>query len=291
MVRRESFIFNSYSSDMKNVLLPTDFSKNSYQAMDYAMKYFKGAEVNFVVLNIQKSSEYIMDDLMSASPGTSIHEAISGDNREKLDKLVAQYRATYAREDFHFVAIFDFDVFIDAIAQTVESKNIDLIVMGTNGASGAREAVFGSNTLQVIRKINCPVLAVPEDYQFQSLTKVMLTVINEEYPSFDAVKPLLRLLNVHELTLHVLHITDKTLTDERLAEAEVTKLFPDATIRNHYIEDIPVPMAISSFTQLIKVDMHCILIEQKSFIERFFHGSDTSRISYGSEVPLLVIHN
>jgi nucleotide-binding universal stress UspA family protein len=232
-----------------------------------------------------------MDDLMTASPGTSIHEAISGDNREKLNKLVDRYRETYANEDFNFEAIFDFDVFIDAIAQTVTSKHIDLIVMGTNGASGAREAVFGSNTLQVIRNINCPVLAIPENYHFQRVQKVMLTVINEEYPSVDAVKPLLRLLNLHDLSLHILHIAEKVEADKNTAEAKTLHLFQDTVVIHHYIEDIPVPMAISSFTQLMKIDIHCILIEQKSFLERFIYGSDTSRISYATEVPLLVIHN
>ncbi len=276
---------------MKNVLLPTDFSKNSYHAMDYAMKYFKGTEVNFVVLNIQKSSEYIMDDLMTASPGTSIHEAISGDNKEKLNNLVSQYRETYADEAFNFEVIFDFDVFIDAIAQTVLAKEIDLIIMGTNGASGAKEAIFGSNTLQVIRNIKCPVLAIPEGYHFKSLKKVMLTVIAEQYPSIDALEPLFETLSLYDLSLHVLHITNTAITDIDKTEAEVLKRFPNTAIRHHYLEDIPVPMAISSFTQLIKVDMHCILVEQKSFLDRFIHGSDTSRISYSTEVPLLVIHN
>ncbi|MBT8261234.1 MAG: universal stress protein [Bacteroidia bacterium] len=276
---------------MKNILLPTDFSQNSYHAMDYAMKYFTGTKINFVVLNIQKSSEYIMDDLMTASPGTSVHEAISGDNTEKLRELVDRYKENYADEDFSFESIFDFDVFIDAIAQTVVSRKIDLIVMGTNGASGAREAVFGSNTLQVIRSIKCPVLAIPEDYRFQSPEKVMLTVIKERYPSSNAIQSLQQLFQLHDLQLHVVHITDNTITDRGTGEAEISKLFPKTNISHHYLEDIPVPMAISSFTQLMKVDMHCILVEQKSFLDRFIHGSDTSRISYSTEVPLLVIHN
>lgn len=276
---------------MKNILLPTDFSQNSFYAMDYAMKYFKGEEINFVVLNIQKSSEYIMDDLMTASPGTSVHEAISGDNKEKLNNLVNSYRETYANEAFNFEAIFDFDVFIDAIAQTVVSKKIDLIIMGTNGASGAKEAIFGSNTLQVIRNIKCPVLAIPENFHFQSLEEVMFTVINEKYPAKDTLKPLLQLFNLHDHHLHVLHITPAALTDKGKAKEEASCLFPDTPIRNHFIEGIPVPMAISTFTQLMEVDLHCIQIEQQSFLDRFIHGSDTSKISYGTKVPLLVIHN
>ncbi|KAA3620515.1 MAG: universal stress protein, partial [Flavobacterium sp.] len=54
---------------MKKILLPTDFSPNSLHAIDYAMNFFKGNKAHFVLLNIQKSSEYITDDLMAAGPG------------------------------------------------------------------------------------------------------------------------------------------------------------------------------------------------------------------------------
>ena len=276
---------------MKNILLPTDFSENSYHAMDYAMRYFSGRDVNFVILNIQKSSEYIMDDLMTASPGSSIHEAISADNKSKLNEVVERYSTNYAHEAFNFEGIFDFDVFIDAIAQTVDSRNIDLIVMGTNGASGAKEAIFGSNTLKVIRQIECPVLAIPENYQFRQLKKMLFTVINEKYSSVESLRPFKEFMDLYTPELHILHILeDKSIT----VNEEGTSLhstFEGMDVKHHVLKGIPAPMAIHSFTQLIEVDMHSILIEQKPFLDRFIQGSDTSKISYVTKVPLLVMHD
>ncbi|MCW5519808.1 universal stress protein [Aureitalea sp. L0-47] len=276
---------------MKNILLPTDFSENSFQAMDYAMKYFSGQNMKFVILNIQKSSDYIMDDLMTASPGSSVHEAISADNKSKINDVVDRYRSEYSDEAFEFEGLFDFDVFIDGIAQTVASRNIDLIVMGTNGASGAREAIFGSNTLNVIRQIKCPVLAIPENYEFDELKKMLFTVIDEKYPSEEALQPFMDFIELYKPELHILHIDEKRSNSEVESSKEFNSMFDDLRVKNHYLKGIPAPMAIHSFTQLISVDMHSILIEQKQFLDRFIHGSDTSKISYATKVPLLVMHD
>ncbi|MEH6769109.1 universal stress protein [Maribacter arcticus] len=53
--------------------------------------------------------------------------------------------------------------FTDYIKQEVIDKNIDLIIMGTKGASGIKAVSLGSNTGNVITKVPCAVLAVPEN--------------------------------------------------------------------------------------------------------------------------------
>jgi len=276
---------------MKKILLPTDFSTNSLHAIDYAMNFFKRDEVHFVLLNIQKSSEYITDDLMAAGPGSSVHEAISGDNTAKLEALAAKYRDKFQHEKFTFETIFDFDVFIDAIAQTVSAKKIDLIIMGTNGATGAKEVIFGSNTLQVIRNIGCPVLAIPEDFEYKSIEKILLSIQNNEIPSKAALAPLFQFIEIHDFEIHVLGIyeTGSTHSEEKELQKKIASLFPGTPPVYHKIENIPASMAIQSFTQLEGVDMHAVYIIEQTFLDRFLHGSDDSKLSYGTDVPLLVL--
>ena len=62
---------------------------------------------------------------------------------------------------FKTIALYDF--FVDGINAEVEKNNIDIIIMGTKGATGFKGAVVGSNTGDVITKVKCPLLAIPED--------------------------------------------------------------------------------------------------------------------------------
>ncbi|KAA3621454.1 MAG: universal stress protein, partial [Flavobacterium sp.] len=214
-----------------------------------------------------------------------------GDNTAKLEALAAKYRDKFQQEKFTFETIFDFDVFIDAIAQTVSAKNIDLIIMGTNGATGAKEVIFGSNTLQVIRNIGCPVLAIPEDFEYKPLQKVLLSVHNNQIPSRTAMAPLVQLFGMHEFEFHILGIYESGCTkdEEKELQNKITNLLPGTSPLYHKIENIPASMAIQSFTQLEGVDMHAVHIIEQSFLDRFLRGSDDSKLSYGTEVPLLVL--
>ncbi|AVI49692.1 universal stress protein [Pukyongia salina] len=276
---------------MKKILLPTDFSTNSVHAINFALNFFKGEEVHFVFLNIQKSSEYITDDLLTASPNSSVHEAISSDNTENLKALEAKYRDKFQDEKFTFETIFDFDVFIDAIAQIVSAKNIDLIVMGTNGASSAKEVIFGSNTLQVIRHIACPVLAIPEDFEYNTSEKVLLSIDNNEIPSRAALAPLLQLIETHDFEIHVLSIYESgcTKTEENELQKKLADRLSGLSPIFHTMENIPVPSAIESFTQLTQTDMHAVFIKEQSFLERLIGGPDKSKLSYRTNIPLLVL--
>jgi len=62
---------------MKNILLPSDFSKNSKNAIQYAMKFFENEECHFYILNIQKSSEYITADLVAGSQSDSVYDSVA----------------------------------------------------------------------------------------------------------------------------------------------------------------------------------------------------------------------
>ena len=277
--------------NMKNILLPTDFSDNSKHAIEYALKYFSGIKCHFIILNVQKSSDFILDDLMAAKPGTSVHQAIAADNQKLLAELSESLQESCADEEFEFETVFDFDVFVDAVEQIVESRKIDLIVMGTNGASGASEAIFGSNTLKVIRNVDCPLLAIPESYKFNELKHVLFTVINDNFPTAEEMGSLLMFIDRYHPRIELLHISDENGNIQAAdAETRMRALLAENNLDFHDVEGIPAPMAINMFVQLRNIDMHAMLVEKKSFLDRFIHGSRTSKISYSTEVPLLVLN-
>ena len=68
-------------------------------------------------------------------------------------------------------------------------------------------------------------------------------------------------------------------------------LFKGINIERFCIKNIPSAVAIDAFTQLIPVQLHAMFVERKSLLDRFIFGSETSKISYSSKVPLLIFRN
>lgn len=273
---------------MKNILLPTDFSENSRQAIAYALKFCSGQPCNFYFLNLQKSSGYLTAEILHASPTSSIYEGILSDKRQELEKMVSYFKGISKGEDFTFHTQIDFDDIVNAVNQSVEANKIDLIIMGTKGATGAAGVLFGSNALQLIRNASCPVLTVPAGYTFESIQSVLLSLQPQDQWSRASFGIVSQILKRHDADLKILALQEG---DTPTPPAGFS--WPTTETKTDYysIKDVPTPMAISAFVQLIPVQLHAFMVVHENFWERLFFGSDTSRISHGSQVPLLALRS
>ncbi len=124
---------------MKSILLPTDFSQNSINAIHYVHEMFKGERCEFYLLNVQKASSYVSDDLMTLQPTTTIYENLIQNSKKAIEKIVTSVQKKYVKDNHIYHSLVDYDNFIEAIKQLVKSKDICLIVMGTKGATGAEK--------------------------------------------------------------------------------------------------------------------------------------------------------
>ncbi|PHR13162.1 MAG: universal stress protein, UspA family [Aequorivita sp.] len=274
---------------MKNILLPTDFSKNSRNAIRYALKFFEAEKCTFHILNSQKTSGYITADVLYGAPGASVYEGILNDNKKELEKMVQYCESISEGEEFTFVPKIDFDNIVDAVNQAVALNNIDLIIMGSNGATGAAEVIFGSNTLKIIRNVDCPVIVIPEGFVFEKINSVLLS-LNYQYDLANkSLNIISEIVKKHNASLKILEIEEESieLSSQRNHTEEV---FKEIGFERFSIKNIPASMAINAFEQLIPVQLHAMIVERKNFIDRFIFGSETSKINYGSLVPLLVLH-
>lgn len=146
---------------MKKILVPTDFSNNAYNALYYATRLFKNEACQFYILNTCE----IETPVLTSSNGS---QQIQQESQEKLAETF--HSIVRDTEDFKhsYETISTAKNLQQSIEDMVIEKNIDLIVMGTKGATGAKGFIWGSNTSNIIQRIKCcPVLAVPEDFYFE----------------------------------------------------------------------------------------------------------------------------
>ena len=276
---------------MKNILLPTDFSENSMNAIDYAMRFFENWECNFYILNVQKISEYISDDLVAGSKTDTIYDSIANDNKKLINQLVKKLSKKYKSQVYTFNGLFDYDDFISAVNQAVQFHSIDLIIMGSNGATGAKEHLFGSNTLQVIRNVECPTLTIPDHYKYAGIKSALFSTQRCEDFSFQGIKAFKEMLTMHQCELNVLELDDDAIIMSRKEDNKcLQKLFPEHPYTYFCLNTIPGLIAVNTATQLLKVDIHAAFIEKETFLERLLFGSNTSTLVYRTLIPLLFLH-
>src|SRR5690606_23052496 len=96
----------------------------------------------------------------------------------------------------------------DAIRKTITEKGIDLIVMGTEGASGIKEKLWGSRTAATISSAGIPVMAIPRDYEWKKPEKILLATNRfEKDPTI--LNYIFELAGLYMANMQVVVFTDK----------------------------------------------------------------------------------
>ncbi len=156
---------------LRAVLIPTDFSQNASHAIQYGVNLYKCDRTNFYLLHTYADEVYNQAD----SESKEVLETIKVQTKHKVDKMLAglikEVREEHQNPKHNFEAIATFDSLVDGINEFVNQVNVDLIVMGTKGMSADRTRAFGSHTVQVFKYVQCPVLAIPENYQYKPAKK------------------------------------------------------------------------------------------------------------------------
>lgn len=276
---------------MKNILLLTDFSINSINAIRYALQLFEDDICNFFLLNTQSPATYISDDLILAG-NQSIYNSIVEKTKHKLAKLIVKLESEFENDKFNYEMLVDYDELTEAINQIKESKSIDLIVMGSNGVTGAKEVVFGSNTINVIRKVIIPTLVVPEGFNYRIPKEILLPLDVKDSLSGAAFKDVIKFTKRFGKKLHVLRILPNNEDSEEASKDEETikSLLTDRKLEYHKITNVPMNYAVDNYTQSHPIDLTTLLVQKESLFERFFLGSPTTQISNNIRVPLLIFH-
>ena len=98
-------------------------------------------------------------DISSNLPNTAAVNVIKEDSENEL-KIIDNYLKENLLNNKHeFETLSKSGSFITTLKRLVYSENIDMIVMGTTGATGATEIFMGSNNIKVIKNIDlCPII-------------------------------------------------------------------------------------------------------------------------------------
>ena len=159
---------------MKNIVLPTDFSDNSWNAIFTAVKLYADVECQFYILHAYEPKALNKLGKKGQQRLGVLYESLAQYSEQELEKVMT-YLAKHLKNPLHhFESVSKSDTLEEAINKIISEKDIDLICMGTQGASGAKQVFMGSNTVKVLKQIgDCPILAVPAEYDFKSLKSLL----------------------------------------------------------------------------------------------------------------------
>jgi nucleotide-binding universal stress UspA family protein len=278
---------------MKKVLVPTDFSDNAYDALMYAFRLYDDIPCLFYILNTYQVRPSRIANKMNRERDTHIYRVLKEESESQLNKLKKHLDEHLLNDKHEYNYISKSGNFLDIMKGLVSQENIDMIVMGTTGATGAKEIFMGSNTIKAIKNIDlCPIISVPEKYEYEEPEQVAFATDLKRHFNIIELNCLRELQLIHNFKIRVIHVKEEYVLDsvqQQNVEALKQYFEIDSISFEEILTDTKVAEAINDFVIDQKINMVCLVNYEHSFIEKLINEPIIKKMSFHSAVPLLVL--
>jgi len=269
----------------QTILLPTDFSKCANDALNYTLELIKSIPASRLILLhsiIYNDSAFINSTEKEKENTKRFNEA-----KTKIDQITAQIKNK--NSEIQVKEILDAGSPVETIDLIAEKEKVDLIIMGTKGASGLREIIIGSYAAKVIKCAGCPVLVVPENFTYRGSSRIVCTT-DFHSSEIDSSFYLLDLAERIGTSLTFLNINDNAREQKKKLHVfqESLKTMKNGLETNYeLIHSDNILKSIEQYAKENPTDLLVTLGKRRDFWKKLFGAKIPENISFHSHVPLL----
>ena len=276
---------------MKKILAPTDFSENATNAIKYAIKLFEKETCVFYLLNTFTPAAYNVGAMVDSYSALRLQEIVKDNSEKNLEMLEDSLKEQFNNPNHSFVRIASFNLLILEITDVVTREGIDLIVMGTKGATGAKEVFLGTHTTYTIKKVKCPVIAVPSGFVFDPPKEILFPTDYRLSKTNKHLSLIKEICEKHVSRLNILNAYhgEPLSKDQNNIKDFLDKYFEGNSHLFHIAEDTDLIGAIDNFQVKHKINFLIMIHNRHSFFENMLFRPLINQIAYHTNIPFLVI--
>lgn len=273
---------------MKKIIVPIDFSEHSEYALETAASIAKKHNSELIVLHMLELSNAVY----TASRSSIGEEAVF--YLKLAEQKMSKFLDRRFLEGLEITPVIKHFKVFKEINEIVDEQQIDLIVMGSHGASGVKEVIIGSNAEKVVRHSTIPVLIVKQNPILMEFnTAIFASDFSEEV--IEAYLKAKTVFDKLDATMNLIYINTpdtsfkSSVEIDRLVSSFLKKAdgnlesLPDV----HVVSDYSVEQGILNFSKNIGADLIGVATHGRKGLSHFFEGSISEDIANHSTLPVM----
>lgn len=277
--------------DIQRILVPVDFLPASEYAIDYGSYLAKIFSAEIFLLHILEDRNAYPEDWFSSKNQDVDIRAIRKKVTERLSEHSKNIKKTHGIAPRTILAT---GKPAAKIAEVVTAHDINLVVMGTHGASGFEEYFVGHTTHKVVNIAPCPVITVRQGFKVSGIKSIVLP-IDESLHSRQKVNNVIKIASNCKSSVHILGVRnseDKSdIAKFNIKIDSVEKAFKKAGI-NHtrkIIRGENVAIEAMNYAMKVNAELLAIMTDHESNLNGAFMGAFAQQIINHSPVPVLSV--
>ncbi len=270
---------------MKRILVPTDFSKEAENALKVAAQLAKKYNSEIFLTHLLELPLSQVDALSSHSELPEAVFFMKLAHKKFEDVLARDYlKGINVQENV------DFNQSFSGIADTAKQNNVDLIIMGSHGASGFKEMFIGSNTEKVVRTSEVPVLVIKNEHSAFDINEFVFAS-DFKNDSKETYKQATGLAKAFDAKIHLLMVnTANNFSTTENANSRILDFIGGNDFNNYTVNiynDENVEKGILNFSHTINADLIGISTHGRQGIAHFLNGSISEDLVNHAKRPVI----
>ncbi len=274
---------------MKTLLAYITQTENAESFIDYSAKLSKDLNYNLHFLYVQPNDAHVYSKSLTARPTIEL-DPFYKKEKERVEKYFQTIQDKMSKEqgiDFSFEIGTD----ILVLEEYISKNKVHIIAFEGNNQNNIFSLELSS--IDLISKVNCPVIIVPENTEYKKYEKVLYaTNYNEE--DIKTLKNLISLTKNFSPEITALHVTESSDFEKKTLEVGFNELvqreakYDKILIQSLVNHDSSIAEAINDFASIDNSDLIVLLKENTGFLESIFKSSTTEKLLKKSQTPVLV---
>ena len=278
---------------MRKIILPTDFSENASNALRFACQLFKYEKSEIILLHAYAEKVYTDESLLSNELMDELKTITKEKSEKALTEISSSMHDEFCNPRHSIKSVAAFGDLVDEVNNLVNSENADLVIMGTRGATNDRNLGLGSNTLLVLKYVQCPVLAIPANFNYQEPKKILFpTNFLIPYQKRE-LKIVGEIARDFKSEIHFLYLSKHKTTSARQKDnlEFLKQQFYNIKTEEHQSEELQKEKAIEEFITENKIDLLVMVNSRHTYLEDMLLTSTIDKVGLQPKVPLLALQN
>lgn len=262
---------------MKTILVGVDFSKSSSNTTDFAISLAKRTKSKILLFHA------VQTPIVHTNSGMYFvtEDYLGSETKELLEKL--QKKLKLENPSLTFETSYSYVGLKAEVKDLIKKNKVHMVVLGHETKSKVEELIYGTTSVDLMGKLDCPIITVPEKYKHHKFDKIAIAV--DYKGTIDS--HLSR--RMHEMTEFIgakpvyVHVQTE---DELLIEKNPNKQIP--------VEVIPAKDFISGVKKYIKKeepDMIMVLSRNHNVFYSLFMDSHSKQLVSKSQIPVISLHH
>ncbi len=260
---------------MKNLLVPIGSSGNAINTLQYAIDFAHTMHAKIFVTQVYESTKI-------AGNLKNIDAFLEQETTKELQNVLNKVD----RKGVEISSVTMKGKILESITAMSKDLNIDLIVSSAKSVSVDETVYLGKVAGSLVKDIDVPVLIVPAQYRFKSVSKILMAIKSGKVKPGNVLEPLMKIVHTFSATIDLIQIITPKAGDE---EKEVNEELKKLATNFKTTENATIFQGVLEHLHVTEPDMLCVMRRKRGFFAKLWEKDTVKKSYFESRIPLLVL--